>query len=136
MVRKAKSRAFRDEPGVDADERIRYPAPPKPKYVNIYLNEQDAEWLESNYAKSDTLFAEFIDSLDSTYGISLYQDKESGKWNAILSCSDEFSPNNGHKLSVRVASPFDAFFALYYVHTVKLNHIWTADNLSVRSRWG
>lgn len=136
MPRKTRPSTFSADAVSNADTREKYPAPVKPRYINVYLNEQDIEWLESNYASANDSFADFADEIPATYGLSLYQDSQSGKWNAILSCSDDYDPNNGHKLSVRVSSPFDALFALAYVHVVKLQKRWVNHTDTSRSRWG
>lgn len=136
MPRKRSASTFSPDAVPTTDQRVRYPAPPKPKYVNVYLNEQDCEWLESNYATANDYFTDFVDTLPTTYGISLYQDSTSGKWNAILSCNDDFDPNNGCKLSVRVSSAVDALYALAYAHDVKFEGKWGNGTGSAASRWG
>lgn len=113
-----------------------FPAPNPPRYVNVYLNEQDIAWLEENDAVADARVTEFLDSLTSGYGISLYQEKSSGKWNAVLSCNDDYDPNNGHKLSVRTSNAFDSMYALAYAHHVKLSKSWRPSDSTPTSRWG
>lgn len=113
-----------------------FPAPNPPRYVNVYLNEQDTAWLEENDPVADARVTEFLDSLTGGYGISLYQEKSSGKWNAVLSCSDDLDPNNGHKLSVRTGNAFDSLYALAYSHHVKFNKNWRPSDNTPTGRWG
>lgn len=136
MSYEKRKRKAGSEPAGVADARSKFTG--KSKYLNPYLSDQDKSWLDDN---SDSLFdrvADTIDSIADEYALRVSFDNHSQRYLATLTCLLDNVPNTGFILAVRGATPFDALFALHYLHHVKSEGLWRSitPETTAPTRWG
>lgn len=105
-------------------------------WVNPQFNSTDVTWLQDHEADLVNLIFEFLDDLTETEKVSIKHDDNSGRWLACLFCGDGDARNAGCALSVRGATPFDAFCALAYFHLVRYAREYPERQARLSGRWG
>jgi len=96
----------------------------KHKFLNPYLSDQDKAWLEDNSDTLDACIIELVEQLRDEYAVRVAYDRNSQRFNAMLTCLVDSHPNTGFILAVRGATPSDALYALHYLHFVKSEGLW------------
>lgn len=105
-------------------------------WINPQLNDSDVTWLQSNEKDLVSLILEFVDDITETEKISIKYDNHSNRWLAILFAGSGDSRNSGCALSVRGATPFDAFCALAYFHIIRFARDYDASKGGTFGKWG
>lgn len=94
--------------------------PDKLRFVNVYLDEQDKQWLGDNWKDAWLHISEFMDTAQERYlRINVGYDEKSSRWNAFAACCASNSPDFGKALSVRGATAIAALFGLAYADGFK-----------------
>lgn len=105
-------------------------------FINVAVNAADLDWLLSNEEDSQAIICEFLASLHDGYKLSCSFDKQSGRFNATLTCSVVDDSNYGLILSFRGKSAVDALYGLAYADLRKLEGEWRRAGDEPSSRFG
>lgn len=90
-------------------------APENAKFINIYLNDVDQQWLLDNAGEQHEIVAELFEgAAEHAARVSVVPDSRSGRFNATYTVYDVSSVRYGLIMSVRAATPFASLYALAY----------------------
>jgi len=108
------------------------------KFINVTLNDQDRNWLDSNDGTLYDCIVELMEALGGEYALRVAYDYKTTRFTAMLTCLVNDHPNTGLILSMRGATPADAIYALFYVHVHRSEGLWrsVAPEDKPASRWG
>lgn len=96
--------------------------PDKARFINVYLNAVDNEWLQAELPNHLDIVAElFTEASKHSARVSVVPDARSGRYNATFTSFDSESPRYGFILSVRGATPLMALYCLAYANGYKVD---------------
>lgn len=105
-------------------------------FINVSPNAGDIQWLLDNQEDAANIVFEWIAGIPNGYKLSCAVDKQSGRFNATLACSDADDPNFARILSFRGATAADALYGLAYADLHKLEGEWGRAKGEPSSRFG
>lgn len=118
--------------------------PPKKKqsnewkgFINKRLTDAQKEQFRSWDFHDDEVWLFVSQATTEGYRFSTSYNKGNSTFNAVLSCNDADSPNNGYSLSAFAPTWYEAIRVLFFKHIVVYGYVWTSDDaVNADDNWG